>query len=195
MLGPSINIYIHVSQLASASFLGSKVHINIAIFLYSYCSKNVLVFALSLHFLKYPPPLCITETFHESWLWGSAKWFYSKYRFWWGEMYLSNIHRHLNPSRYFLEIFKKWTSLFNMGFKYLDLDNQLFKYRWILSKKYVYYIPRRGIWMGYRSWHFSASEILSMIFFKKINNDARVWSSRKNTFSITAFNILYTHFF
>lgn len=56
MLGPSINIYIHVSQLASASFLGSKVHINIAIFLYSYCSKNVLVFALSLHFLKYPPP-------------------------------------------------------------------------------------------------------------------------------------------
>lgn len=142
-----------------------------------------------------PPPLCITETFHESWLWGSAKWFYSKYRFWLGEMYLSNIHRHLNPSRYFLEIFKKWTSLFNMGFKYLDLDNQLFKYRWILSKKYVYYIPRRGIWMGYRSWHFSASEILSMIFFKKINNDARVWSSRKNTFSITAFNILYTHFF
>ena len=59
-------IYIHVSQLASASFLGSKVHINIAIFLYSYYSKNVLVFALSLHFSNNPPPPASLKHFRKA---------------------------------------------------------------------------------------------------------------------------------
>lgn len=56
MLGPSINIYIHVSQLASASFLGSKVHINIAIFFVFLLLQKCTGFCIKFTFSQISPP-------------------------------------------------------------------------------------------------------------------------------------------
>lgn len=150
------------------------------------CPKNLLILSFSLCYLFFPTFFFfyITRTFHECQIWGSAKWFFSKSNFLLGGgMYLSNVHWHLKPIQIFPGVWRNMgrTALFYMGpWRILFWINSCLN----TDEKCQIYVfiafSGKDNWMGCKSWHFYASEILSIIF-KTINDDARVWSSRNLT--------------
>lgn len=185
----NIYIRIHVSQLASAPRQSSKVDKHSHLFLLLSLQKlseeftdSFIKFMLS--FFSYIFFFCITRTFHECQIWGSAKWFFSKSNFLLGGgMYLSNVHWHLKPIQIFPGVWRNMgrTALFYMGpWRILFWINSCLN----TDEKCQIYVfiafSGKDNWMGCKSWHFYASEILSIIF-KTINDDARVWSSRNLT--------------
>lgn len=110
----NIYIRIHVSQLASAPRQSSKVDKHSHLFLLLSLQKlseeftdSFIKFMLS--FFSYIFFFCITRTFHECQIWGSAKWFFSKSNFLLGgECIYLMFTGTWNPSRYFLESEEIW---------------------------------------------------------------------------------------
>lgn len=112
-----------------------------------------------------------------------------------GGMYLSNIHWHLKPIQIFPGVWRNMGQLYFMWFWRI--------FFWINScsntdekcqiDKFVFVaFSGKDNWMGCKSRHFSASEILSITFSKKINDDAKVWPSRNLT---ACYCKMHLHFF
>lgn len=170
-----IYIYVYMSVIWHLPLVRVQKFINIAIFsviitpnsvqrIYWFFHK-VYVIIFSLHFF-----FCITRTFHKCQNWGSAKWFFSTSNFLFGGMYLSNIHWHLKPIQIFPGVWRNMGQLYFMWFWRI--------FFWINScsntdekcqiDKFVFVaFSGKDNWMGCKSRHFSASEILSITYFQK----------------------------
>lgn len=189
MFGPRIYIRIHVSQLASAPRQSSKVHKHSHLFLLLSLQKlseeftdSFIQFMLSFFFLHFFFFTSL-EHFMNAKSEAVPNDFSPRVIFCWGGMYLSNIHWHLKPIQIFPGVWRNMgrTALFYMGpWRILFWINSCLN----TDEKCQIYVfiafSGKDNWMGCKSWHFYASEILSIIF-KKINDDARVWSSRNLT--------------
>lgn len=131
-------------------------------------TDSLIKFMLS--FFLYIFFFCITRTFHKCQNWGSARWFFSTSNFLFGGMYLSNIHWHLKPIQIFPGVWRNMGQLYFMWFWRI--------FFWINScsntdekcqiDKIVFVaFSGKDNWMGCKSRHFSASEILSITYFQK----------------------------
>lgn len=108
-------IYVYMSISWHLPLVRVQKLINIVIsFCYYHsksCPKNLPILSLSLCYLFFPTFFffCITRTFHECQIWGSAKWFFSKSNFLLGgECIYLMFTGTWNPSRYFLESEEIW---------------------------------------------------------------------------------------
>lgn len=182
-------IYVYMSVSWHLPLVRVQKFINIVIFLCYYhsksCPKNLLILSLSLCYLFFPTFFFFAslEHFMNAKSEAVPNDFSPRVIFCWGGMYLSNIHWHLKPIQIFPGVWRNMgrTALFYMGpwrilfwiNSCLNTDEKCQIYMFIA-------FSGKDNWMGCKSWHFYASEILSIIF-KKINDDARVWSSRNLT--------------
>lgn len=150
-----------------------------------------------LSFFLYIFFFCITRTFHKCQNWGSAKWFFSTSNFLFGGMYLSNIHWHLKPIQIFPGVWRNMGQLYFMWFWRI--------FFWINScsntdekcqiDMFVFVaFSGKDNWMGCKSRHFSASEILSIIYFQKRSTMTQKCDLQEISQHVTV-KCIYTLFF
>lgn len=169
-----IYIYVYMSVIWHLPLVRVQKFINIAIFFcYNYsnfCQFTDSFIKFMLSFFLYIFFFCITRTFHKCQNWGSAKWFFSTSNFLFGGMYLSNIHWHLKPIQIFPGVWRNMGQLYFMWFWriFFWINSCSNTYEKCQIDKFVFVaFSGKDNWMGCKSRHFSASEILSITYFQK----------------------------